>query len=39
MRVSAWYFIDFNDGVIQEQKEKHWDGSEEELLDPLPLVA
>jgi len=38
-KLIAWYFIDFNDGAIKEQKEKHWDGSEEEFIDPLPLVA
>ena len=30
------YFIDFNEGALKEQKEQHWDGSEEEILDPLP---
>ena len=38
-KLIAWYFIDFNDGAIKEQMEKHWDGSEEEFLDPIPLVA
>ena len=38
-KLIAWYFIDFNDGAIREQREKHWDGSEEEFIDPLPLVA
>ena len=34
----AWYFLDFNDGALKEQQEKHWDGSNEEFLDPLPHV-
>ena len=38
-KLIAWYFIDFNEGAIIEQKEKHWDGSEEEFIEPLPLVA
>ena len=38
-KLIAWYFIDFNDGAIKEQREKHWDGSDEEFLDPMPLVA
>jgi hypothetical protein len=37
-KLIAWYFIDFNDGALKEQQEKHWDGSKEELLDPLPHV-
>jgi hypothetical protein len=38
-KLIAWYFIDFNDGALKEQQEKHWDGSNEEFLDPMPLVA
>ena len=38
-KLIAWYFIDFNDGAIKEQKEEHWDGSDEEFIEPLPLVA
>lgn len=34
----CWYFLDFNAGALAEQRAKHWDGSEEELLDPLPHV-
>jgi len=34
----CWYFLDFNAGALAEQREKHWDGSEEEMLDPLPHV-
>ena len=37
-KLIAWYFIEFNDGALKEQRESHWDGSEEELLDPLPHV-
>jgi len=37
-KLIAWYFIDFNDGALKEQRESHWDGSEEELLDPLPHI-
>jgi len=37
-KIIAWYFIDFNDGALQEQQEHHWDGSHEELLDPLPHI-
>ena len=37
-KLIAWYFIDFNDGALKEQQEKHWDGSNEEFLDPLPHV-
>lgn len=33
-----WYFLDFNAGALAEQREKYWDGSEEEMLDPLPHV-
>jgi len=38
-KLIAWYYIDFNDGALREHQEKHWDGSEEEFLDPLPLAA
>ena len=37
-KLIAWYFLDFNDGALKEQQEQHWDGSEEEFLDPVPLV-
>jgi hypothetical protein len=37
-KLIAWYFIDFNDGALKEQQEKHWDGSSEEFLEPLPHV-
>jgi hypothetical protein len=29
------YFLDVNDGAIKEQREEHWDGSDEEFVDPL----
>jgi len=37
-KLIAWYFIDFNDGALKEQQEQHWDGSQEEFLDPIPHV-
>jgi len=37
-RIIAWYFLDFNDEAIREQRKNHWDGSDEELLDPVPHV-
>jgi len=37
-KLIAWYFIDFNDGALKEQQEQHWDGSQEEFLDPVPHV-
>jgi hypothetical protein len=37
-KVVAWYFLDFNEGALKEQREQHWDGSEEVTLDPLPHV-
>ena len=37
-KLIARYFLDFNDGALREQREEHWDGSEEEPLDPLPHV-
>jgi len=37
-KLVAWYFLDFNDGALKEQQEKHWDGSSEEFLDPIPHV-
>ena len=37
-KLIAWYFLDFNEGALKEQQEKHWDGSQEEFLDPIPLV-
>ena len=37
-KLIAWYFLDFNDGGLKEQQEKHWDGSKEEFVDPLPHI-
>jgi hypothetical protein len=37
-KVVARYFLDFNEGALKEQQESHWDGSEEEILDPLPHI-
>src|SRR5262245_12190630 len=37
-KLVARYFLDFNDGALKEQRESHWDGSEAEILDPLPHV-
>ena len=37
-RLIARYFLDFNDGALREQQEKHWDGSGEDFLDPIPHV-
>jgi hypothetical protein len=38
IRVVGWYFLDFNEGALKEQRESHWDGSEEEILDPIPHI-
>src|SRR5262249_18046233 len=32
----ALYFLDDNAGALKEQRHSHWDGSGEELFDPLP---
>jgi hypothetical protein len=37
-KVVGRYFLDFNEGALKEQKESHWDDSEEEILDPLPHI-
>jgi hypothetical protein len=37
-KLIAWYFLDFNEGALKEQQEKHWDGSSEELFEALPHV-
>jgi hypothetical protein len=34
----CWYFLDFNAGALAEQRDRHSDDSEEEMLDPLPHV-
>ena len=38
IKVVGWYFLDFNEAALKEQKESHWDGSEEEILDPIPHI-
>jgi hypothetical protein len=30
--------LDFNAGALKEQREEHWDGSDEESLCPLPHI-
>ena len=35
-KLSNWYFLDFNEGALKEQREKHSDGSREEFPDPVP---
>jgi len=37
-KLSNWYFLDFNEAALKEQHESHWDGSKEEMLDPIPHV-
>jgi len=37
-KVVAWYFLDFNAGALQEQREEHWDKSDEKFLNPLPHI-
>jgi hypothetical protein len=37
-KVVGRYFLDFNEGALKEQREDHWDGSEEEVLDPIPHI-
>jgi hypothetical protein len=37
-KIIGYYFLDFNEGALREQREHHSDGSEEELLDPIPHV-
>ena len=37
-QLTARYFLDFNEGALKEQREEHWDGSEEEFVDPMPRV-
>jgi hypothetical protein len=38
-RLFARYFLDFNAAALKEQSDTHWDGSPEELLDPLPHIG
>jgi len=37
-KLSNWYFLDFNEGALKEQRESHLDGSSEEIPDPIPHV-
>jgi hypothetical protein len=35
-KLIARYFLDFNEEAVREQQKNHWDGSNEEYLDPIP---
>jgi hypothetical protein len=37
-KVIGYYFLDFNEAAVSEQREYHLDGSEEEVLDPIPHI-
>jgi hypothetical protein len=37
-KIIGYYFLDFNKAAVSEQREYHLDGSEEEVLDPIPHV-
>jgi hypothetical protein len=37
-KIIGYYFLDFNEAAVSEQRQHHLDGSEEELLDPIPHV-
>ena len=37
-KIIGYYFLDFNEAAVSEQREYHLDGSEEEVLDPIPHV-
>lgn len=37
-KLIARYFLDFNPDALKEQREEHWDGSDEDVLDPIPDV-
>ena len=37
-KIIAYYFLDFNEAAVKEQREHHLDGSAEEVLDPIPHV-
>jgi hypothetical protein len=34
-KIIGYYFLDFNEGGVKEQREHHLDGSNEEILDPI----
>jgi hypothetical protein len=38
IKIVGRYFLDFNEGALKDQREHHWDNSDEELLDPLPHI-
>ena len=37
-KIIGYYFLDFNEEAVKEQRGHHLDGSEEEVLDPIPRV-
>jgi len=37
-KIIGYYFLDFNEAAVREQREHHLDGSDEEVLDPIPHV-
>jgi len=37
-KIIGYYFLDFNEAALKEQREHHLDGSKEEALDPIPHV-
>jgi hypothetical protein len=37
-KIIGYYFLDFNEEAVKEQRDHHLDGSEEEVLDPIPRV-
>jgi hypothetical protein len=37
-KLIARYFLDFNPEALEEQQQKHWDGADEDLLDPIPEI-
>jgi hypothetical protein len=37
-KIIGYYFLDFNEAAVREQREHYLDGSEEEVLDPIPHV-
>jgi hypothetical protein len=37
-KIIGYYFLDFNEAAVREQREHHLDGSKEELLDPIPHI-
>jgi hypothetical protein len=37
-KIIGYYFLDFNEAAVREQREHHLDGTKEEVLDPIPRV-